>query len=78
MRLRSWFNRMNRRIPEPMPDEIVVTWNDGSGKPSQVFSTAGWEIRYDDEGNQVATTGPVPSSELKKSFSKRNRSPVKG
>ena len=79
MRFRTWFCRMDRSIAPPRPDEIVITWVDPEdGTPNFSFSTAGYEIHYDEGGNPVENSKLTSRAAVPKPLSKLRRSPVCG
>ena len=58
MRCLPQIRRLERRFPAPTP-ELIVRWGDSKGKPSEIFSTKGWKISFD-ENNLFTKTGNVP------------------
>jgi len=51
MKLVSGLKRMDRKVPEPRPDEVVLTWVDEQGKPSMRVSTKTGQYFYNPDGS---------------------------
>ena len=58
MRYLAQIRRLERRFPAPRP-EVIVRWGDSKAKPSEIFSTKGWRISFDENG-VFTKTGTVP------------------
>ena len=58
MRYLDRIRRLERRYPPPRR-EVIVRLGDSREKPSEIFSTKGWRIYYDENG-VFTKTGDVP------------------
>ena len=58
MRYLAQIRRLERLFPAPRR-EVIVRWGDSKTKPSEIFSTKGWRISFNENG-VFTKTGNVP------------------